>query len=611
MPMIVSVSSSMFTGDVDKVFSHMENSCFDFLSTKTCENMLRNVNSILRQECRQNLMCVYIVNSIHSSGKLCQLENDPSKFPLFLYNHYTHEKEPVKVDGQSVFIGNDLPDKVPAKSYICGPTVYDHCHIGHAMTYVRFDIFRRFMKNYSNTCLDANSTVMNITDIDEKIMKKSEETGTSYQEIEKKGYAYISDQTSDVNFDSQKVKNFGRGSETVTDKSFGKNSPKDFTLWRHSERKPLWTYESSCNGQKILGRPGWHVECSALASSLLGNKIDFHFGGKDLIYPHHYCESACCSIYFDLKNQELFQWASHWYHSSHILISKNKMSKSIGNTISIRDFLKKIDPDLLRLLCCFDHYRKDLNYNELIIKRVREIDRRLRKFLLSLHLALHETSNKVNIKARVESTDEQKSTLSLKIEQANAEILASIANDFNLRKALDSILALEKFFESFCLADFDHRELRELYKLVEKFVKSLGLNWISIYEKNHILELIIVLYKFREHVRKTAMHGLKANQSTRIPELNEDLLNQSEILLEKLTVLENKECSDDEFFILLLKKLKTLALEIKKATASGLEPRLNDDSRGPRNIFVDILNHCDALRNDLREIGVVIGDTKS
>lgn len=138
-------------------------------------------------------------------------------------------------------------------------------------------------------------TVMNITDIDEKIMKKSEETGASYQEIgntyttsflddlqalqvdppfivrvsehisliidfirelEKKGYAYISDQTSDVNFDSQNVENFGKGSETITDKSFGKKSPKDFTLWRHSEREPLWTYESSCNGQKISGRPG-------------------------------------------------------------------------------------------------------------------------------------------------------------------------------------------------------------------------------------------------------------------------------------------------------------------------------------------------------------------
>lgn len=118
--------------------------------------MLRNVRSILRQECGQNSICVWLVNSIHTSGKPCQLENHSDKFPLVLYNHYNHEKEPVKVDGQDVFIGNDFPDKVAAKSYICGPTVYDHCHIGHAMTYVRFDIFRRFMKNYSNTCLDAN-----------------------------------------------------------------------------------------------------------------------------------------------------------------------------------------------------------------------------------------------------------------------------------------------------------------------------------------------------------------------------------------------------------------------------------------------------------------------
>lgn len=249
-----------------------------------------------------------------------------------------------------------------------------------------------------------------------------------------------------------------------------------------------------------------------------------------------------------------------------------------------------------------------MNYDELIIKRVKEIDRRLRKFLLSLYLALDETSNKVN--REVETSDEQKSILRLKMEQANTEILASIANDFQLRTALDSILLLEKYFESHSLTELDHEELRKLHKLVEKFLKSLGLNWISIYEKSHMLELIIELHKFREHVRKSAMHGLKIDQSAQLSELHEnfgELLSQSEILLKNLSGFENKESKNDEFFILLLKKLRLFGLTIKDAAANGLK----NDYKDSKNIFVNILNHCDALRNDLRETGIVIGDKKA
>ncbi len=281
--------------------------------------------------------------------------------------------------------------------YVCGPTVYDTSHIGHARAVVIFDLILRWLgaSHYDVTY------VRNFTDVDDKIIKKANETGKSSKEISekyidefhsemdalnvrrpsiepkatehiqdiidfidiliKKGKAYHVKE-SDVFFSIESFKEYGKLSGrnpedmisgariAVNDK---KKNPLDFTLWKLAKPgEPSW--ESPWGA----GRPGWHIECSAMSYKYLGKSFDIHGGGKDLIFPHHENEIAQSEAAFEKP------FVKYWVHNGFVDINHEKMSKSLGNFTMIKDVLAKYHPEVIRLFLLSKHYRSPIDYNE-------------------------------------------------------------------------------------------------------------------------------------------------------------------------------------------------------------------------------------------------------
>lgn len=303
---------------------------------------------------------------------------------LKIFNTMTNQKE----------IFTPINDN-EVKMYVCGVTVYDFCHIGHARSSIVFDTIRRYLiyKGY------RVNFVKNFTDVDDKIIKKSNESGKPIDEVTsmfikahnedmdklnilrpdyapkatefieemidlckkliEKGYAYESN--GDVYFKVRSFKEYGKLSKRdLEDLISGarvevneiKNDPLDFALWKKSkENEPSW---DSPWGK---GRPGWHIECSAMSSKILGIPFDIHGGGKDLIFPHHENEIA------QSEAAEGKEFAKYWIHNGFVNIDKEKMSKSLGNFLTIRDITKEVDPEVLRFFLMTTHYRSPLDFS--------------------------------------------------------------------------------------------------------------------------------------------------------------------------------------------------------------------------------------------------------
>ncbi|PCI37876.1 MAG: cysteine--tRNA ligase, partial [Thiotrichales bacterium] len=281
--------------------------------------------------------------------------------------------------------------------YVCGITVYDYCHIGHARTYIAFDVIVKYLRWRGYTV----NYVRNITDIDDKIIKRALENkettealsnkfieimhedlaalGISKPDIEPKATQHIQEMidmiavliekdmaytnnVGDVYYKVNQFKNYGalssrklleqlQGNREL--QSSDKQAPEDFVLWKAA--KPNEPYWDSPWGK---GRPGWHIECSAMSKKYLGNTFDIHAGGNDLKFPHHENEIAqseavtCCKM------------ANLWLHSGMVQINKEKMSKSLNNFFTIRDVLKKYDAETVRYFLLSAHYRSPINYSE-------------------------------------------------------------------------------------------------------------------------------------------------------------------------------------------------------------------------------------------------------
>tara|TARA_R110002110_G_scaffold166602_2_gene367305 strand:- start:60085 stop:61479 length:1395 start_codon:yes stop_codon:yes gene_type:complete len=280
--------------------------------------------------------------------------------------------------------------------YVCGITVYDYCHIGHARVFVAFDVITRFLRasgwnvNY----------VRNITDIDDKIINRANENQEEYQQLtqrfiqamhedearlnvarpdqEPRATDYINkiiDMTQaiqnhdcayqgdngDVYFAVNQYQKYGELShKNLDDLQVGtrvnvaesKRSPLDFVLWKKAKQdEPSW--ESPWGP----GRPGWHIECSAMATHCLGNHFDIHGGGSDLIFPHHENERAQS----ECATQE--QFVNHWMHVGFVQVNKEKMSKSLNNFFTIREVLKEYEPEVIRYFLIASHYRSPVNYS--------------------------------------------------------------------------------------------------------------------------------------------------------------------------------------------------------------------------------------------------------
>ena len=283
------------------------------------------------------------------------------------------------------------------KMYVCGMTVYDDCHVGHARVLIVFDLIYRW---FLNSGYDV-TYVRNITDIDDKIIKKSNDEGCHFKELTaryiesmqedskvlniipptfqpkateaissmikmisilvEKSFAYVGN-NGDVFFEISKFNNYGKlskkniddlnaGSRVKVDdnkKSFG-----DFVLWKLSkDDEPYW---DSPWGK---GRPGWHIECSAMSSDILGASFDIHGGGQDLIFPHHENEIAQSESCHDHK------MANYWIHNGFVNVDDEKMSKSLGNFFTLKNVLKNYSGEIIRFFVYKSHYRSPLNYSD-------------------------------------------------------------------------------------------------------------------------------------------------------------------------------------------------------------------------------------------------------
>jgi len=291
---------------------------------------------------------------------------------------------------------------VPGKvgMYVCGMTVYDYCHLGHARVLVVFDMIYRWLKASG---YDVNY-IRNVTDIDDKIIKRAAEKSQSIYELtdyfvnamhddaralgvlqpnhepratqfvpemlemisrlEQNGLAYQA-ADGDVNYAVRKFGGYGKLSgKSLEDLRAGervevadsKNDPLDFVLWKHS--KQAESDEVKWDSPWGRGRPGWHIECSAMSSKLLGKHFDIHGGGADLQFPHHENEIA------QSEGAHQCDFVNYWMHNGFVNVDKEKMSKSLGNFFTIREVLKKYDAEVVRFFILRAHYRSPLNYSD-------------------------------------------------------------------------------------------------------------------------------------------------------------------------------------------------------------------------------------------------------
>lgn len=317
-------------------------------------------------------------------------------------------------------------DKNNVKMYSCGPTVYNYFHIGNARPFIIFDTMRRYLeyRGYGVTF------VQNFTDIDDKMIKRANEEGITVKElgdrfiaeyfkdaqaigirpatvhpkatenidaiidIVKKlvdnGYAYVVD--GNVYFSTKKFKEYGKLSgQPLEDLEAGaridvnehKQDPMDFALWKaKKEGEPAW---ESPWGE---GRPGWHIECSAMANKYLGETIDLHSGGQDLIFPHHENEIAQS----ECANCKPF--ARYWMHNGYINVNNQKMSKSLGNFFTVRDILEKYDGEVIRFFMLSAHYRNPINFADTLMEQAKSAVERVYTCIENLEFLLSNAEDK-------------------------------------------------------------------------------------------------------------------------------------------------------------------------------------------------------------------------
>ncbi len=384
---------------------------------------------------------------------------------LTIFNSLTRRKEPFTPL---------VPGKI--RMYVCGMTVYDYCHIGHARVLVVFDVVYRFL-----THLGFDVTyVRNITDIDDKIINRANENEEDFAALTKrfidamhedadalgvlhpnheplatdhidsilemidallkKGYAYQAN-NGDVYYTVSKFKNYGqlsgkkikelRAGERV-EVDTQKKDPLDFVLWKSAKPgEPSWP---SAYGD---GRPGWHIECSAMSTQLLGNHFDIHGGGQDLQFPHHeneIAQSESCT-------GEAF--VNYWMHNGFVRVNEEKMSKSLGNFFTLREVLQDYKAEEIRYFIMSSHYRSQLNYSRAQLENARSALHRLYSALLD--------TDSVDVPQNTAYQEDFEKALKDDFNTANAvAVLFDLVRDINRAKAeksndVDSLASLARY----------------------------------------------------------------------------------------------------------------------------------------------------------------------
>lgn len=454
-----------------------------------------------------------------------------------LYNTLTKQKEEF------------IPlEEGKVKMYVCGPTVYNFIHIGNARPMIVFDTARRYMeyKGY-----EVNF-VSNFTDVDDKIIKKSVEEGVSAEEISQryikeckkdmadmnvreatthplatqeidgmidmiqtlidKGYAY--DVNGTVYFRTRKFEEYGKLShKNLDDLRSGERSllvsgedqkedSLDFVLWKpKKEGEPFWV---SPWGE---GRPGWHIECSVMAKKYLGEEIDIHAGGEDLIFPHHeneIAQSECC-------NGKIF--ARYWLHNGFLNIDNRKMSKSLGNFFTVREIGEQYDLQVLRFFMLSAHYRSPINFSREIMESSKSALERIVTAVSNLkHLS--ET-------AGVDQASEQETALLEEMKTYRKKLEDAMDDDLNTADAISAIFELVKFANTHGGETSSREFVDRMRKEIIELSDILGL--IVEKEEENLDDAIEKLIQERQAARK-------ARDFKRADEIRDELLAQGIIL---------------------------------------------------------------------------------
>ncbi|MDK0911300.1 cysteine--tRNA ligase [Clostridium perfringens] len=410
------------------------------------------------------------------------------------------------------------------KMYVCGPTVYNFFHIGNGRTFIVFDTIRRYFE-YRGFKVDF---VQNFTDIDDKMIKKANEEGTTvkkigdtyikeyYQDadalnIERatvnpratefigeiikfvkglvdKGYAYEVD--GDVYFSTKKFEGYGKLSgQNIEDLQSGarisvderKKDPMDFAIWK--AQKPG---EPSWNSPWGMGRPGWHIECSCMAKKLLGETIDIHAGGSDLKFPHHENEIAQS----EALTGEPF--ARYWLHSAFVNVNNEKMSKSLNNFFTAREILERYDADVIRFLMLSAHYRQQLNFSEDLLESAKASVERIYNAIGNLENLIDEVS-------REEMNEEEKAYLE-SLNKYKEKYIEKMDDDFNTADAITAIFDLIKDTNTNITIDSSKELAQKALELIRELGAPLGMFQKS--TKGNLEEEIEALIAKRQQARK-------------------------------------------------------------------------------------------------------------
>ncbi|KAH8299859.1 hypothetical protein KR044_007099, partial [Drosophila immigrans] len=373
---------------------------------------------------------------------------------IMIYNHSMRGKVPLVLSNAQMVTW-----------YTCGPTVYDSTHLGHASTYVKVDIMQRILRDYFKYNL---VTAMNVTDVDDKIIKRSRETGRNWQELTRDldaeftqdmqllnvkqpnlranvsgniptiqrfieqllehQKAYVTADKS-VYFDVSAAEHYGKLQRISKDEAkiqlTHKRAAADFALWKAKKATNEPSWQAPWGGE---GRPGWHIECSAIAGMFFGNHLDFHAGGLDLRFPHHENEEAQCCAHYKTK-----QWVNYWVHTGQLYVAgqQEKMSKSLGNTIPLREFLKQHSADEFRMACLLSNYRNSMQYSDQLMQTASQT---LRKFInfkadLSAYIQLQKPLKYLD-----------RGALEAQLKYMVKEFDSSLRDDFDTARAISVLL---------------------------------------------------------------------------------------------------------------------------------------------------------------------------
>ncbi len=456
-----------------------------------------------------------------------------------IYNTLTRQKETFKPIEEN-----------KVRMYVCGPTTYNLIHIGNARPYIVFDTVRRYLESVG---YDVNF-IQNFTDVDDKVIKKANEEhveaidiANRYIEetlkdasnlnvqkathhprvteemqsiidmvrtlVEKK-FAYEVEGT--VYFDTQAFKDYGKLSKKVLEDleagariqvAAEKRNPMDFVLWKpKKEGEPAW---ESPWGE---GRPGWHIECSAMSKKYLGDTIDIHAGGKDLVFPHHENEVA------QSEAANGVPFAHYWMHNGFINVDNQKMSKSLGNFKLLRDIAEAYGYDTVRFFILSAHYRSPINFSGELMEAAKNGLDRIKNALSSLTFAIDHASEKTMKASEVDKIKE--------IEAFEARFHEAMCDDFNTADAISIMFELVKFANTYIKESASAEFMERIYSQLMKFNAILGI----IYEDDKAQEEGLSDEEIEDYIRQrtTAKKEKNFAEADRIREF----LKEQNVLIE-------------------------------------------------------------------------------